>query len=66
MVTDITTARTLFVRDCPVRATFVEWGENILRIGGHESGGNETKGREWTSHSANSSQDSTAENADDS
>ena len=34
-MTDITTARTLFVRDCPVRATFVEWGDFLLRIGGY-------------------------------
>ena len=44
MVTDVTAARTLFVRDCPVRATFVEWGERVLMIGGHERGGHETKG----------------------
>ena len=41
----MTAARTLFVRDyCPVRATFVEWGERVLMIGGHERGGHETKG----------------------
>ena len=44
LVTDVTAARTLFVRDCPVRATFVEWGERVLMIGGHERGGHETKG----------------------
>ena len=45
-MTDITTARTLFVRDCPVKATFVEWGDFLLRIGGYRegSGGPETVG----------------------
>ena len=49
MVTDITAARTLYVRDCPVRATFAEWGEFILMIGGHKRGATDTKGTEWMS-----------------
>ena len=45
-VTDVTAARTLFVRDCPVRATFADWGEFVLMIGGHKKGAYEAKGRE--------------------
>ena len=46
MVTDVTAARTLYVRDCPVRATYAEWGEFVLMIGGHKKGAYEVKGRE--------------------
>ena len=46
MVTDVTAARTLYVRDCPVRATYAEWGEFVLMIGGHKKGSYEVKGRE--------------------
>ena len=52
MVTDVTAARTLFVRDCPVRATFSEWGEFVLMIGGHKKGAYEAKGREETTRCA--------------
>ena len=46
MVTDVTAARTLYVRDCPVRVTYAEWGEFVLMIGGHKKGAYEVKGRE--------------------